>query len=510
MTLDAHDLLVAELAQKLDADAVVRTHISSVILMKDRVLKLKKPVDFGFLNYSTLPLRARYCDEEIRLGKMGAPSLYLRRTPIYGSAQAPQLEPLGAPIEYGVLMHRFPASAQLDNLLEADGVTEAIIDTLADRLVDFHAKAPQTDPASAFGTPERVVLPMQENIDHLDRLLEETDLVRVKAIETWTHACHKKLWRLIAKRKAEGYVRECHGDLHLRNMALQAGDILFFDPIEFSKSLRNIDVISDLAFLLMDLQARGRSDYAYRILNRYLDQNGDYEALFLLRFYMVYRAMVRAKVTALQLEQNLSADQKAAVLSESRRYLALADILRTPGPPLLVIMHGLSGSGKSFAAAKLAEKIGAIRLRSDSFRLSRFPDPATRYLPETTRKVYASLAALCGELLPAFPVIVDATFLQASFRARFADLAARAGAGFFILQTEAPDALLIQRLLARKSSPSEISEATPDVLRRQQRAIEPLTSQEERHHFILSTQTEASLDAGLARFADAYLKKPLN
>jgi len=507
-----HDRLAHNLLTRLGVpeSALIQTHISSVITAGDVVYKLKKPVDFGFLDYSTPARRKRFCEEEVRINGRYAPQLYLGVVPVTGSVDAPRIGEGGEAIEYAVKMRRFDPSDQLDAIAKRGELTEALCDAVADMAAAMHSAAPPVDPASDFGSPERVLVPMQENFDLMASLHKDTALTEaVAAVRAWTLAEHARLAPRLRRRKAEGFIRECHGDLHLHNMALFEGRPMLFDAIEFNPYLSHIDVISDLAFLLMDLEYRGALRQSRRILNRYLERTGDYEAALLLPFYKTYRAMVRAKVLALHAAQDIPGTERVAAVREVGRYVALAASYREARRPFLALMHGLSGSGKSTAALEVVETFGALRLRSDAERMRLFGGAEaaeSRYAAAATEATYARLAALAETLLAGgVSVVADATFLAYGQRERFEALAARLGVTAVILDAVCGDGELKRRIRRRRERAEDVSEADETVLAMQRRKADPLTEEERRFRLPLPCDAPFPAEALAAYLADPGL-----
>jgi aminoglycoside phosphotransferase family enzyme/adenylate kinase family enzyme len=492
--LDAHRTLVAALLQQLQAQdpaaRLVETHISSVILAGDRAWKLKKPVDFGFLNFTDLAQRIHFCHEELRLNRTLGGGLYLDVALIRGTPEAPRLDGEGEVLEAAVVMRRFPDGAQLDQVLTREGLPLARMDELADRIAAFHAAAPRVGMDSPLGEPATVYAPMAQNFEQIKPLLDPDDAPcyeQLERLRLWTEAAYARLASTLATRKRGGFVRELHGDMHLGNMALVDDAIVIFDAIEFNDSFRWIDVMSELAFLLMDLEDRGLPAHAHRLLNRYLEHTGDYAGLALLRFYQTYRAMVRAKVALLGVAFGGTPEQVREARTRYARYVDLAERYTQPGQAQLLITHGYSGSGKSHAALILAESRGLIRIRSDIERQRLFPERgeeglfAGRYSPQATEQTYTRLLALAEEVIQAgFGVILDATYLAAAPRQAARALAERLGAPFHILAMHCPEDTLRQRLLARARAGGDPSEATLEVLTAQQQRAEPLDDGEKR------------------------------
>jgi aminoglycoside phosphotransferase family enzyme/predicted kinase len=454
---------------------VVETHISWVLLAGGYAYKIKKAVNLGFLDFSTLEKRRFYCAEELRLNRRLAPDLYLEVVPIAGSAAHPALNGPGPAIEYAVKMRRFPQSCLLDQVLLRGELPPETIDAIARSIADFHGRTAIADSESPFGTPERIHLPVAENFAQIrPRLRDKEGLIRLDELERWSEREYQARIDALAARKARGFVRECHGDLHLGNMALLDGEAIPFDCIEFSDNLRWIDVISEAAFLAMDLQDRGRPDLARRFLNAYLEQTGDYDGLEVLRYYLVYRALVRAKVAFIQ-----------ARWARYRDYIELAAGFTRPLQPFLAITHGLSGSGKTTVTQSLLEVMNLFRVRSDVERKRLYgikPDKRSGgsiYSREANERTYRRLAEVArGIVQSGFPAIVDAAFLKRRERAAFHELAQESSVPFVILDVTAPENLLRERVEQRIQRGRDASEADIAVLENQLRNSEPLDDSE--------------------------------
>ncbi|MFE8031956.1 AAA family ATPase [Thiohalocapsa marina] len=524
----------------------IETHISVVLLAGDYAYKLKKPVDLGFLDFSTLERRRDFCHEELRLNQRLAPDYYLAVVPVTGTVDAPRLGgvgPMSGPaadsasgpasgqeqgpvLEYAVQMRRFPSSA----LLTCQALDGPLVDALAARIAAFHAAVPCAPPDTPYGTPEAVIAPMRANFAH-SRAVVQAGQMRgaLERLARWTELRFQQLRPQIEQRRRDGFVRECHGDLHRGNIARVDGDLVIFDCIEFSPMLRWIDTISELAFLGMDLRERGETALARRLLNRYLELTGDYGGLALLRFYQVYRAMVRAKVIGIRLSQgHLQPMQRQTARDELHKYLVLARRLSLRERPWICITTGVSGCGKSWLAARLCERLPLIHIRSDVERKRLFglspeartsPGPDTArtgidagiYGADASRRTYQRLAALARQIITAgFPVLVDATFLKAAQRGAFRALAAELGCDFRILALEAPDALLRRRVAERLAAAKDASEADLRVLDHQLKTREPLTEAERRQAVTIDTSGEPDVDALVEalRNPQASVKRP--
>lgn len=467
---------------------LIETHISWVLLAGEFVYKLKKPLDLGFLDFSTLGQRRFYCQEEIRLNRRTAPDIYLDVVGIGGTPECPSLDDNENPVEYAVRMRRFDVDAGFDHLL-ADGRLEHdhIID-LARQLAHLHRIAERASPDSAFGDFESVADPMRDNFKVLiDKLDHGSSGDRLAALERWTDNQLERLAPLIEQRRREGWIRECHGDAHLGNVALIDGHATLFDCIEFSEELRWIDVVCDLAFTAMDLRDRGAPGFGWLLLDEYLARSGDYQGIRLLPFYMVYRALVRAKVNAFRLDDE-DAD-RAAVLEDIEGYLALAEEISAESRPAVVITMGMSGSGKSWLARRLVEHAGLVRMRSDVERKRLHGlDPedssgsdldADLYSAEATERTYRHLAGLIEPLLRAgIPALIDAACLKQWQRMLFRDLARDRKVPFAIVHCHADQSVLEQRIEQRSEAGDDPSEAGLDVLAHQKQTLEALDESE--------------------------------
>ena len=480
---------------------LVETHISWIILTGQYAYKIKKPVDFGFLNFSTLALRQRFCHEEIRLNRRLAPLLYEGVVPITQESEQVEFNGSGQVLEYAVKIKQFDESGLADRLLEQNRLSPVQIDELAYTLAVFHKQAPQAAPSGPHGKPENILAAAEHNFEALVSLCGG----ELGNLQSWTRAEFQRLRSLFQARKTAGFVRECHGDLHSGNLVLIGKDLIPFDCIEFSDDLRWIDCMSEIAFLFMDIDVHGRPDLAWRLLNRSLEFSGDYPGLQILNFYCVYRALVRAKVAALGLEQACRADERSRLKTQCYRYLEYAGRAKNQAPVLL-ITHGFSGSGKSYYAKALAERLPAIRIASDLERkrlaAANAPMPGHSqpsgqggiYSVSMTRHTYGLLLQHAECLLQSgFNVVLDATYLDAANRYPCLDLSQRLGVRFFILDFHASKALLSERIAARLFGGDGDSEATPAVLAMQMTRAKPLEARE--IPFVLTV--DASSDGGI-------------
>ena len=469
----------------------VETHISHVLLTGEFAYKIKKPLDLSFLDFSSLDKRLHACEEEVRLNRRLAPAIYLGVVPITGSPATPHINGSGEPFEYAVKMRQFPPDATLDRLEEEGRLTARHVEAIAAIIARFHlencARAGADNP---FGDPQQVWQPVAQNFLQIaPRLANPADRQQLNALQHWSEAEHARLAPLMAARKRDGFIRECHGDLHLGNLAWVDDQLLVFDCLEFNPELRWIDILSEIAFCTMDLMQRGHAGWAWLLINAWLEKTGDYDGLALLRYYAVYRALVRAKVAVLRAGQTNGPDRDTA-LAEARAMLELATTLTRPLPLRLDITHGLSGSGKTTVTQTLMQTPGAIRVRSDVERkrlaglgaLARSGSGVGQalYAADATRQTYSHLSRLAGAVLDAgWPAIVDATFTARWQRDLLRDLAQSRGVAFHILDFQIPVATLRERIIHRARKGSDASEADLNVLQHQIDTEEALAADEQ-------------------------------
>ncbi|MBE0484756.1 bifunctional aminoglycoside phosphotransferase/ATP-binding protein [Marinobacter sp.] len=479
---------------------VIETHISQVLLTGDYAYKIKKPMDFGFLDFSTLERRKRFCEEELRLNSRLAEALYLEVLPITGSPEQPCIGGDGDAFEYAIRMRQFDQSQLFDKRQERGDLPADMLSSLARQVAVFHDSLPPVADNKPLGTPDAVYAAMQENFDQIRPLLDDkTLLAQLDAQEQWTKITFERHRDLIASRRANGLVRECHGDLHLANITVFNDQVTVFDCIEFNEPFRYIDVINDLAFLLMDLESRHEPALANLVLNSYLEYRGDFEALALLPLYKAYRAMVRAKIALFTMgNPSLSDAERTALVQRYRDYAQLAEDYSVIPNCYLLATTGLSASGKTCVSAAMAGELNLIRLRSDVERKrlhglgpldnSKSGIGTDLYSPEVTEKTYQHMATLAADLLASgLSVIVDAACLKEHERTRFAEVAEAHGAPFALLHCEAPEQLRREWVRKRKGDASEATEALLDT---QQTWFEPLTTAERTHTIHLHTDQE--------------------
>ena len=487
-----HAALVAALRRpgacvpgSLGQAGLMQTHLSSLLLVGQQVFKLKRPVHFGFVDFSGLAARQAACQAELRLNRRTAPQLYLGVLPVLQTANGPRLgmpgstpSPGALVIDYAVQMRRFDDRQLFEHLADDGRLGAAEIDSLAEVVSSFHLQ--QAAVPTGFGSAEATCRMAIDNAAELAAAVAGSpDAGPVAKLQQWIAGQGALLAPLMDQRRRAGCVRELHGDLHLGNIVWLGGRAVLFDALEFSADLRCIDTLGDLAFPFLDLLAHGLPRLAWRFISAALEQADDHAALPLLPFWAVHRAAVRAKVALLGAAGPGAQAQQARAQHYLATALALAGLGTARPAPRLVLTVGLSGSGKSSVAGLLAERLGGLRLRSDVERKRLFgAAPTAREVPglysaDATQRTYQRLQALAATVLQAgLPVVVDAASLRRSERDAMRAVAARCGVPCHLLLCEAPAALLQQRLQQRLLAGTDPSDATAAVLALQQRIVE--------------------------------------
>ena len=436
------------------------THISWVILSGEYAYKIKKPVNLGFLDFTTLERRQHFCHRELELNRRFSPELYLDVVAITQGQDGARFGGDGPVIDFAVKMRRFDENQLLDNIAARGDLDHTLIRSLGRELARLHDSLPVCRPVTGSsdpGTPSALEAALEENFRQIAEYpLAEEELHSLETVRNWSRQRYRELLPLMEQRVADGCIIDGHGDAHLGNIALIDGRVRLFDCIEFNPGFRIIDSMGEIALLAMDLEARDHPREARLLLNDYLEYRGDYGGLAVLDLYRSYYALVRAKVNLLR-EATTRADlHDTEAYLETRRYLAMATRYRQPQTTFLAITHGVSGSGKSTVAGRILAECGAVRIRSDVERKRLYGmkpeersapgDEARLYAKQMTRKTFARLEQLAEAIIRAgFPVIVDATFLHRAARQTFFDLASRLQVPFALLDCIAPPEELRRR-----------------------------------------------------------------
>jgi aminoglycoside phosphotransferase family enzyme/predicted kinase len=480
---------------------VRETHISVVFLTNHYAYKLKKAVHLGFLDYSTLQQRRFYCLQELILNRRLSPDIYLDVVAIHHAGQRYTFDRVGPAVEYAVKMRRLPADRTLEACLEQGTVTLQMLGELARLLVTFHTTHHPPAASKRYGTRSQVRADWHENFAQTTNCIGSTlsqqtyDHIQ-QAVTTFMQR-HPE-W--FAQRLQAGHIRDCHGDLRAEHIYfLDDNQIRIIDCIEFNKRFRYIDVVSEVAFLAMDLERLGFPTQAHQFVRAYVQYSKDVWLYRLLDFYACYRAYVRGKVASMRLHAALAPQERYGVQRQAEQCFRLARRAAARlTRPLLLITTGLIGSGKT----KLAEGLTAA-LALQAFSSDRVRKLEAGLLPETpqrvaygagiytfaaSRRTYERLAELASQALAqGQSVILDASFAHQVERQRMAKLAGATGADFFILECLAPEAVIRQRLQARARAPGTISDGRWEIFRSFQRHYEPVQEVKPASHICLDT-----------------------
>ena len=485
--------------------ALIETHISLVLLAGPLAYKIKKAVNLGFLDFTTLAQRRFYCDEELRLNRRVAPALYLDVVSVTGTPEHPAFGGTGPVIDWAVRMRAFAQDGLWDRLASRGALGPSHIDALVQSLCAFHNAAAVAGPTDACGQAAQVRAPVLDTLQTLDSLCAApVGRARLEGLRQWEAQSFDVLRSRFDQRLREGWVRECHGDLHLGNVTEVDGRTTLFDCLEFSPALRWTDVMSDVGFMAMDLQAHGLHRLSHRFVNGFSERSGDVTGLRMLRYHSVYRALVRAKVAALRVTQ-LTVDtpqsERDAASRTLQRYLDVAQACSQHAAPALILTHGCPGSGKTLLSQSLLELCGAIRLRADVERKRLFglaalehSDPALKaqlYANQATEATHARLretAALA--LASGYTVILDATFLAHEHRQQARALADRLGVRFAIVDFQASADTLRRRVQQRSLRDDDAAEAGLPVLKDQLAGAQPLHADEQSAVFVFDAEPE--------------------
>ncbi len=489
---------------------LIQTHISFILLTGDYTYKIKKNVNFEFLDFSTLAQRQHFCQEELRLNQPLAPEFYLEVLPISQLGDSFQLGEETNIVEYTLKMRQFPQDNLLITLFEQGKLTLEHLTQLGKKVALFHLNAPRNDDICQFGEIPKIRQAIEENYNQTEQYIGRVQTQQqYKQTKQFTDNFLKEHESLFKSRIEQNWIRECHGDLHLKNMFFWKDEILLFDRIEFNEEFRFVDVMYDVAFTVMDLDAGRRSDLSNHFLNIYIEQTGDWEGLQILSFYLCRQAYVRAKVNSMMLDEpEISRDKKQEIQKEAALYYQLAWQYTQPKSGRIIMMSGLSGSGKSTVARQLARGLNAIQIRSDAVRkhLGKIPlnerGSEDLYTAEMTQKTYNRLLEL-GIILAkqGFTVILDAKYDRQQFRGDVIKQCESDQLPFNLLECTAPIEILRSRLQQRKG---DITDATVDLLESQQQALEPFTEAEK--VYVTSIDTTQDIAEQLNRFSDEIVQ----
>jgi len=439
---------------------LIQTQMSCVFLTDEYAYKIKKPVNLGYVDYTTLEKRRYFCQREIELNRRLCPGAYMGVVPITFDGNKFAFDDAGEVAEYAVKMRRLPDDKLLDHLLRANAVTPVMMDTVARKLADFHKTAKTSERIAAFGSVATVTQNTEENFSQTQKYFGRSiSEKQFNTIRDFTHRFVQTNRELFEGRVKEGRTRDLHGDLHAQHICF-CHDLCIFDCIEFNERFRYCDVASEVAFLAMDLDRFGRADLGRRFIQEYVTISADNEIPRLLNFYKCYRAYVRGKVASFKLDDSLvSGSDKAESQAMAQGYFDLATAY-TRSRPLLIVMVGLVGSGKTTLANALAGRLGAVHISSDVTRKRlagipetehRYDEPASGiYSPEFNRRTYESIYHQAADTLKGgVPAILDAAFLRQAERDKAIRIAEELGADYLVVECRLTPELTQKRLLQR-------------------------------------------------------------
>jgi len=483
------------------------THISYLFFAGDLVYKVKKAVRYSFLDYSTLGKRRHFLQEELRLNRRLAPSVYLGVMPITHDESGWRLGGWAEPAEYTLVMRRLPEKRMLPFLLETHQVTPKMMQELAESVADFHATAERAEGMEPSRWPSTVGAQWKENLKEVEPFIGiSIDSESLAAIADFGARFLDSRTELLRRRAQGGWIRDVHGDLHCDHVCFAPEGIQIFDCIEFNPKLRLGDLAAEVAFLLMDLNVRGAESMAAPFLQRYNELIDDPELPSILPFYECYRALVRGKVQALR---------PGGAAAAARYFQYAARLTWQPAQPFIVILCGLTGSGKSTLAAELGRRMGLRVINSDSVRKRMAKTSGHRivplnqgiYAPAITERTYARMAHEAEkEVLSGRGVILDATYGQCANREKLVRMAEKHGVGWSLIHCFAADEIIQQRLTQRATQGTDVSDGRWEIYFEQKKLYEPIS--ELASETCLDLNTEASLDQ-LARSCEKFLRSRL-
>ncbi len=477
---------------------LVQTHISWVFLTGEFVYKIKKPVNFGFLDFATLEKRHHFCQEELRLNRRLSPEIYLEVVPIVQRDGGIYVGGEGKVIDYAVKMKQLPQESCLISLLERKKLTAFIMERLARLMARFYKEAKTSKEIATYGLPEKIEVNIKENFDQTASYVGKTIEKDVyEALKDYSFRFLTERKEVFLERICAEQIKDGHGDFHCANVYWHNNKIYVLDCIEFNTRFRYADVAADVAFLLMDLDFRQASHLGNCFLNAYLTYTNDFGLLKVLDFYKIYRAYVRGKIASFEMDMaEIPETQRKQAQEKAKRYFELAyRYLTAPKRPFILAMTGLLGSGKSTLACQLAPVLKAVLIRSDALRkhlAGLDPDEHVYvpfgqgiYRPEMTEKVYAALFRIAEEVLAqGLPVILDASFSKEKWRTEVKELAKKMNCPYFFIECECPEEVLKQRLVLRYKNGGDVSDGHPALLETFKKDFEPI---QDKHKITVNT-----------------------
>ncbi|HDQ03326.1 MAG TPA: aminoglycoside phosphotransferase [Deltaproteobacteria bacterium] len=483
---------------------LVQTHISCVFIAGNLVYKVKKPVDFGFLDFTTLEKRKFYCTEELRLNKRLAPSIYLHVAPISKNDGGYYVPGEGKNVvDYAVVMKKLPPDKMLKTMLAKGQADESVMDAVAEKIARFHSNAQTGGRINEMGSIKTISHNHEENFDQTKKYIGATiTSARYHFIKDYVQGFLFKNKPLFEKRVIEKKIRDCHGDLHLEHICV-TDDIVIYDCIEFNERFRFADVAAEVAFLTMDLDFNGYHAFAETFARHYLKYSGDNDMTRLLNFYRCYYAYVRGKVTSFRLDQEGITEKERQDISQiAAKYFELSYLYAARlEKPALILTAGLMGSGKSYQARTLGRALGAEVIRTDVLRKELSDIEPTQakhenfgqgiYSDEASRRTYEKIYELAAQIIKqGKPVIIDASFKKRSERKKAYALARNLGVGFYVIECVCPDDTTRKRLEKRAREKNNVSDGRWEIFHEQKKDFEAIDEISPKQHFKIDTSAE--------------------
>jgi hypothetical protein len=476
---------------------IIQTHISYVVLTGKYAYKIKKPVNFGFLDFSTLEKRKYYCQQELKLNKRLCPDIYLEVLPITKKNDFYELNGEGEPIEYTLKMKEFPQEKIMTNQIKKDNVDDATFENITDILVNFYRNDAQSDEVDSYGDIKVIKENTDENFSQTEKVIGKTiDKKTFDFIKNSTNQFLMEKKQLFEKRIKQGYINDCHGDLHTGNIVIDDGKICIFDCIEFNKRFRYGDVASDIGFLAMDLDFLGFPYYSSQLIENYSKKSKDADIYKLINFYKSYRAYVRGKVTGFKLDDpNISQNERESTVGLAKKYFDLSyyysnliSLKLNLTKPILFITCGLTGTGKTTIAKKISQDYNSLLLSTDLIRkkmeginiYEKHHDEYNKglYSPEKMQLVYDKLIKEAEKNLKAGKnVVLDATFKTKKNRDKARFLARNTNSKFLILNSIMPENL-VKKYLNERVKRKSVSDGRWEIYEKQKKSFEYLSSSE--------------------------------
>jgi len=470
---------------------IIQTHISYVALTGKYAYKIKKPVNFGFLDFSTLEKRKYFCEEEVRLNKRLCPDIYIGVVPITQKDNNLELSGKGKVVDYAVKMKEFPQEKIMTKLLEKEKISEEILDKICDILNNFYKKSEHSKEIDNYGSIETIKKNTDENFDQTESVIDVTiSKEKFNFIKNATNQFLAQNKDIFKKRIKDGFIRDCHGDLHSGNIVVSDNKVFIFDCIEFNKRFRYSDVSSDIGFLAMDLDFQAHPYHSSYFINKYVEKSNDLGIFDVLNFYKCYRAYVRGKVIGFKLnDKHIDKKEKQEIIKIASRYFDLAyyyaslfskDLVKTK--PIFFITSGLTGTGKTTVARKISIDYHTHLISTDEIRkelegIDKFEKHHDAYntglySPDKMLFTYEKVLEKADKILSKGEnVTMDATFKTKKLRDMACNVASKNNANFLVLFCKTPEKF-IKKYLEERVKKKSISDGRWEIYLKQKDSFE--------------------------------------